>query len=283
MPNNKEAARLKVRGAAPISVESKVSAEALAKAKRKFHAKIATSVAKSFDSLKRTVVRLNHAKQFVSDVLPMNCRFFQMGESTGSFIIEYQPMRRTIFIGSEEGKEDDDIVNVPFPYFYFYIAWRRYGAMHPKVRKYKVGKYTIVGRGVGARTSPLTSIDDELGCLPLCHTMGNTYVCLPMPNFFFNSPQNMVDEFVETFWQSRFVYKFEQFSVGRKIIKSYADWEKLDVMEMLQAKLQNASQVKSLLRRYEETTHSAKLQSAVGRSEFAVQNAIKDAVAALDL
>jgi hypothetical protein len=264
----------------PVVVKPKVSAEALAKAKRQLHAKIATSVADSFDALKRSVVDNTRRKnnQVISDILPQNCRFYQMGAASGAFIIEYQPMRRTIFIGHEDYSNKNATKNVPFPYFYFYIAFRKEASN---------GKYTIVGRGVGARTSPLSSIEDELGRLPLCHTQGNTHVCLPMTKNYFDTPQEMAEEFIESFWRSRFVYHFETFNVGKQKIKSWDDWEKLDVMDMMKVSLHRASQVKTLLASasgYENAGNdTGKLQSMVGRSESAIQNAIKDAVNALDL
>lgn len=279
-----EAARLKVQeklnrkggsapAIAPVTVEPKVD---LAKVKRQIHAQIATSVAESFDSLKRAVVenkRIN--QQVISDILPQNCRFYQMGVNAGAFVIEYQPMRRMVFIGHEYNNQPNKTRNLPFPYFYFYISFRKDG-----------GKFQIIGRGVGARISPLTSVDDELGHLPLCHTQGNTHVCLPMNRIHFSSLKEMADEFVEAFWQSRFVYNFEPFSVNKKRITSWEAWEKLDVMDMLKTTLQRGSSVKTLLNSaagYDQDNSTGKLQSMVGRSEAAVQNAIKDAVNSLDL
>jgi hypothetical protein len=285
-----EAARLKVRGGAapvvtlippaPITVvKPKVSAETLAKAKRQLHAKIATSVADSFDTLKRSVVDNTRRKnnQVISDILPQNCRFYQMGALAGAFIIECQPMRRTVFIGNEHSGRGES-KNIPFPYFYFYVAFRKEEAN---------GKYTIVGRGVGARTSPLSSVEDELGTIPLCHTQGNTQVCLPMTRAYYDTPNQMVEEFIESFWRSRFVYAFEPFTVGKQKIRGWNDWEKLDVLDMMKVNLQQASKVKTLLNTasaYENAGgDTGKLQTLVGRSEAAVQNAIKDAVNSLDL
>jgi len=247
--------------------------EILRKTKRKFHATLATSIAEQFDSLKRSVVNNLKGKtgEVISEILPNNCRFYQMGENSGALILEYAPTKRIVHVGQDHGRNKGGTRNVAFPYFYFYVSFNKQG-----------GFYNIVQRGVGARNSPLSSIDDSLGALPLPHTQGNLHVCQPMKTNQFRTIKDLAEEFVASFWQSRFVYEFEAFTVGKQRVKSWADWEKIDVLEMLKVKLENGTSVKDLLKihtRYDNDVHVRNtLQGNVSKSENAIQTAIKNAV-----
>lgn len=285
-----EAARLKVQeklnkknvpavaAVQPKEVPAEQRKEIVRKAKRQIHAKIAASVAESFDSLKRSVVATRKQNtQIISDILPQNCRFYQMGANAGTIILEYQPAKRIISIGNEYDDTGKSVKtrNVPFPYFYFVISFRK-----------DATGFSVVQRGIGARNSPLHSVNDRLDSLPLCHTQGNHHVCQPMTKNYYSNLTEMADDFVQNFWRSRFVYPFEAFTVGKKKVNSWADWEKVDLLEMLKVNLRHGSTVSNLLEnsvRYDNAAdNSAKMQTAVGKSEAAVQNAIRDAVNGID-
>lgn len=210
-----------------LNIQKKAKSIKKENAKRK----IFGSITNSFDNLKESIAS---ADTFISELLPQNCRFYKMGQKVGSFIIEQYPMRRTL---SVRIKGKDTTRNVPFPYFYFLISFIKNNE-----------NYTIIACGVGARKSPLTSIEDEISPFPLCHVTGIEQVCMPLSRTSFLSIKDMADECVETFFGSRFVYTF--LSLDKKI-KSWDAWAKLEVPDMLKLSQKKCIKVKDLLSRYD--------------------------------
>lgn len=144
---------------------------------------------------------------------PNNCRLLVENENgSGVVVIEDAPQLRTIFINNEK------TARISLPYLVFTISFSK------KNDRYYPGQC-----GVGFRSSPLTSIDDKLGspALPHCDILG---ICQPLNNFPKNGVETIsqiVDEFMNSFWNSAFVYTLQPFKVGKIKIKCFKDWEDL--------------------------------------------------------
>lgn len=219
---------------------------------QKIHKKLYESIATTFEQVRKNVTNVKDEANFI---LPTNCRFFKQSKGLGACIVEYSPMRRTVFT-------QNTTHNVPFPYFYFFAAWQSTG-----------NQVAYRGLGVGARTSPLSSPQDMIGLLPLAHTHGNDQICIPMQTAVFNSANALMQNFIQTFWQSKFVYQFEQFMVGDKLIKSFQDWEKLDTTDMLKAQLREGYSANALITRYVANNNNP-FQAMIGQTEASIQSAI---------
>lgn len=196
---------------------------------KKLHRKVDAVVAASFDDLKKSAVTsLTKDKTdevLLEQVVPAHCRFIVQGEQRGLMILEYPPTTRIINCYGHKGQNS---LNIPFPYMYFIIGFIKNGK-----------KLSIQGRGMGARTSPLKSKEDNIGVLPMPHTQGLTYICQTNANYNnqYDNLEVMANDLVTTFWRTQFVQDFFPFTVDKKKISSWEDWAQLTVLDMLKTKL----------------------------------------------
>ena len=197
---------------------------------RKLHRKVDAILTASFGDLKKfAVASLSKDKNLdevlLEQVVPAHCRFIVQGEQRGLMILEYPPTTRIINCSGYKGQNS---LNIPFPYMYFIIGFIKNGK-----------KLSIQGRGMGARTSPLKSKEDNIGVLPMPHTQGLTYICQTNANSRnqYDNLEVMANDLVTTFWRTQFVHNFMSFTVDKKKINSWEDWAQLTVLDMLKTKL----------------------------------------------
>lgn len=175
---------------------------------------------------------------------PPNCRLFIKGDNgRGAVVIEDQPQMRTILTGQRYQK-GYKTVRIPLPYLAFTISFVE-----------KEGKYFAEGCGIGFRPTPLTSIDDIIFApmLPHCDVAGN---CQPAPVGAADTVVDLVNSYLNIFWNSSFVYAFRPFTIGRgtkKIkVKNFADWEKIPPLDILKIDFQSTGySIRSLLERFD--------------------------------
>lgn len=143
---------------------------------------------------------------------PDNCRFLTINEAgKGSFVVEYPPERRSIFVGYEHKN-----YFLAMPYIVFVVSFQE-GARD----------YQLLNHGVGMRTEPLRSIDDPLCLSLLPHSPELTGICMPLERINYNTLTDMTREIVRIYWASDFRYAFGGFTLrqtGEKI-GTYRQWE----------------------------------------------------------
>lgn len=226
--------------------------------KRKLSREVDSILAESFGDLKRSAVDSldNNTGEVLEEVVPNNCRFITQNDRQGVIILEYPPATRIINCYGHRGQNS---LNIPFPYMYFIFTFVK-----------SEGKYSIQQRGIGARTSPLKSKNDIIGILPMPHTQGLHYICQTNANHSnrYDNLEAMASDLVATFWRTQFVHEFMTFTVDKKKIKSWEEWSKLTVLDMLKVKLGAGSSITQLARgiRANDATRGV-VQNLIGRAE----------------
>lgn len=168
--------------------------------------------------------------------LPKNCRFYQVSEDYGSFLVECNPTKRMIWAGpfNKFGSESSyEQYFVPFPYLYFGISYFR-------IEK----TFYLSTKSFFARNSPLMSVDDILGFIGLPHisipkaTMSENYpcnnICVPS-SYEETQPKDLMNSYVSSFWQSSFHYNFYslQLQSNEKVVNSWQEMSLLTIHEAL--------------------------------------------------
>ena len=217
-----------------------------AELEKKVISQIHSALAHDFDDLKHAIVTLRKIDDPPVDIAPNNCRFiFQNSNghsNAGIMILEFPPTTRIVNAYCTR-KNERKSFNIPFPYFYFIIHFSKL------ISKNGTVTFAIGQRGVGARTLPLKSLSDKIGCIPIPHTQGLHFICQSETNArrSYNSLQDLATDVVNTFWRTEFVHEFIPFIVDKKEINSWSDWEELSALDMLKVVLQSQSAVQTLI------------------------------------
>jgi hypothetical protein len=207
--------------------------------------KLQTATYKAIRDLNSDIALKNIPKMDDKVVLyPNNCKLLmQNDDGSGCLVIEDPPQMRTIFVGRDHNAKAVAI-RLPMPYLVFTISFM----------KRKDGKYYPHQGGIGFRTSPLKSIDDKLyfPALPHCNVNG---ICTPVrtPNGGCDTIQEVVDCYMQSFWQSAFVYGFSSdFSIEKLVIRSYENWRDLkNPLDILKAQFRETTfTVKSMMENF---------------------------------
>lgn len=162
---------------------------------------------------------------------PKNCRFFRCRGNHGTVVIEQPPQVRTVLT---TGKTAEDRYLLPMPYVIFALTL----AKDPRT-----GKFIKSDHFIGFKTTPLQSLEDTW-CLPPLPNFSGNYVCMgsSFPDIHSENPTEVVESFVNYFWQSHFSEYFsEGFVIGKKKIDSFKQWEKLTLPDILKATFAEAS------------------------------------------
>lgn len=246
-----EAARQRVlermgKGERPKST-SKISDELVwvkaAELKRAAMSQVHTALADNFDVLKQEIVRQFHEsdKGLLQpvDIMPNNCRFVSQKNNAGIMILEFPPTNRIVNAYCSVTSKRRPF-NIPFPYLYFILGFQ-------KLQIDGEVAFRLSHRGIGARTSPLKSFDDEIGTIPIPHTEGLHYICQSEKSVVHKSLQDLTTDVVNTFWRTEFVHSFVGFKVNNKKVGSWTDWEKLTALDMLKVNLSNLTKVQKII------------------------------------
>lgn len=238
-----------------------------------------TALADDFDSLKQEIVKQLSADSVMPvDIVPNNCRFIFENSNggnnnTGIMILEFPPTTRIVNAYCDR-KRDRGSFNIPFPYFYFIIQFN-------KIVKNGDVTFYIAQRGVGARTSPLKSLKDKIGCIPIPHTNGLHYICQSEAKAGspYGSLQDLATDVVNTFWRTQFAHEFVSFTVDKKKVNSWTDWEKLSALDMLKVVLRGQMEVQTLIEPVASAQNNplrGQIQNLVAQAERKLQAKIKD-------
>lgn len=257
---------------------------------------VLTALANHFDDLKQEIVTQLSATAEMPSLPPMNCRCIvecnngRRGkrvtycESHGVMILEFPPTTRIINAVDRDlrvgGKFDMRKFNIPFPYFYFVIYFSKIIDSNNKIY------FLINQRGVGARISPLKSLNDKIGCIPIPHTNGLNYICQSEGNTTsrYSSLQDLATDVVNTFWSTQFVHDFTSFVVDKKTIGSWSQWEKLTSLDMLEVNLQTQTTVQSLVDKVMQHRGNPlrnTIQNLISQTEIKLQTEIQEELADL--
>lgn len=246
--------------------------------KKKVMSQVHTALADDFDSLKQEIVKqLSVDSVMPVDVVPNNCRFIFENSNgrnnPGIMILEFPPTTRIVNAYCSR-KGDRGSFNIPFPYFYFIIHFN-------KIVRNGTVDFLIGQRGVGARTSPLKSLNDKIGCIPIPHTQGLQYICQSEAKAGrpYESLQDLATDVVNTFWRTQFAHEFVPFTVDKKKVNSWTDWEKLSALDMLKVVLRGQTEVQLLIESATSVQNNplrGQIQNLVAQAERALQAKIKN-------
>jgi hypothetical protein len=173
-------------------------------------------------------------------VYPEGCRFMYTDQrSQGVMIIEQQPQVRTVLISDRTKR------HIPLPYVIFVVY---YTVRH--------GNYNYAGLRVGFRNNPIKSLDDRL-YLPSLPNFTEHQVCMGSYEGVSggDTPSDVADDIIGTFWQSVFGSTFHGFSCGGTSVKSWDSWERVagtNPLNILKAKWRQGKQLSDLISQYSE-------------------------------
>jgi hypothetical protein len=165
---------------------------------------------------------------YCTSKIPQNCVYlFQSNfdNETSLCIIQEPPMKRTIqgedLRGTEKKKAGKTFFrkhyNIQLPYVNYIISYKT------------VESKTIpILFGIGFSKKPFTSLRDDVidNCLP--HSSVH-HVCMPSPQISSNDLAKDAKAYIESFWNSSFVYEFSSansFSLKNQMIDSFEKWER---------------------------------------------------------
>lgn len=205
-------------------------------------------------------------------LFPKNCRFFVQNENGhGTIIVEDEPQPRVIFTGRNE------TVRIALPYLVFVIQFQEIK-----------GRFFAAQCGIGFRPKPLVSIDDTIyvPMLPHCDINGNCQPIDGLPPNGCGSVVEVVNAFLNSFWNSSFVYAFRAFTVKGAKIKNFSDWETKikNPLDILKADFQDGGYtIRSFMDRYDDGRARTIVGNQVERHLHGVVNAITGSINADDL
>ncbi len=173
-------------------------------------------------------------------VYPEGCRFMYTDQrSQGVMVIEQQPQVRTVLLSDRTKK------HIPLPYVIFIV---QYTVRH--------GNYNYAGLRVGFRNSPIKSLEDRL-YLPSLPNFTEHQVCMGSYEGVTggDTPSDVADDIIGTFWQSVFGSGFHGFKYGNSNISSWTSWEAIagnNPLNILKAKWRQGKLLSDLISQYSE-------------------------------
>lgn len=227
-----------VRGPVAVEVSNKVC--------RKVVDRFLTIFQDSLDQLRENVsertIFPNAARTKNNEIMvyPEGCRFMYTNQQNhGVMVIEQQPQVRTILL-SDRSKR-----HIPLPYVVFVV---QYVVRH--------GSYNYAGLQVGFRNNPIKSLEDHLYS-PSLPNFTNHTVCMGSYEGVSNgdTPTDVADDIIGTFWQSVFGNGFHGFKYGNKTISSWTAWEVIagnNPLNILKAKWNGGKPLSSMIAQYNE-------------------------------